>query len=70
SILSLGNMIDINFLAFLLMVMMVGHSLMSALLIRSVDGGSYFNSYIHFVGMVWLSAVSAEISFAAMSTML
>ncbi|MCZ7397205.1 MAG: type II secretion system F family protein [Candidatus Methanoperedens sp.] len=70
SIMALGNVVDINFLALLLMSMMVGHSLLSALLIRSVDGGSLFNCYIHFVGMVWLSAIAAEISFAAMVNML
>ena len=70
SIIALGNVVDINFLAFLLMTMMVGHSLLSALIIRAVDGGSLFNTYIHFVGMVWLSAIAAEISFAAMVHML
>ncbi|MFZ2410243.1 MAG: archaellar assembly protein FlaJ [Candidatus Methanoperedens sp.] len=65
SILSIGSVVDINFLALLLMSMMVGHSLLSALMLRAVDGGSLFNSYIHFVGMVWLSALAAEVSFAA-----
>ncbi len=70
SIIALGNVVDINFLALLLMSMMVGHSLLSALMVRAVDGGSLFNSYIHFVGNVWLSAIAAEISFAAMVHML
>ena len=70
SILSLGSAVDINFLALLLMCMMVGHSFMSSILIRAVDGGSLFNCYIHFVGMVWLSAIAAEVSFAAMVYML
>ncbi len=70
SILSLGSVVDINLLALLLMSMMVGHSLLSALMLRAVDGGSVFNSYIHFVGMVWLSAIAAEVSFAAMLRML
>ncbi len=71
SIFSLGsNSVDINLLALLLMSMMVGHSLLSALMLRAVDGGSVFNTYIHFVGMVWLSAVAAEISFVAMLHML
>jgi len=59
TIISLGGTIDINFLALLLMSMMVGHSLLSAMMLRAVDGGSVFNSYIHFVGMVWLSAIAA-----------
>lgn len=65
SILTLGNVIDINLLALFLMSMMVGHSLLCALMIRAVDGGSVFNSYIHFVGNVWLSAFAAEVSFMA-----
>jgi flagellar protein FlaJ len=51
------------------MAMMVGHSILSALLLRAVDGGSLFNCYIHFVGMVWLSAILAEISFVVMASM-
>ncbi len=69
-IIALNSVVDINLLALLLMSMMVGHSLLSALMLRAVDGGSLFNSYIHFVGMVWLSAVAAEVSFAAMIRML
>ncbi len=70
SILSLGGLADINLLSLLLMSMMVGHSLLSALMLRAVDGGSVFNSYIHFVGMVWLSAIAAEISFASIIHMI
>jgi len=44
--------------------------LLSALMLRAVDGGSVFNSYIHFVGMVWLSAIAAEVSFAAIVRLL
>jgi len=67
SILSLGSVMDINFLALLLMAMMVGHSILSAILLRAVDGGSMFNCYIHFVGMVWLSAILGEVSFVVMA---
>ena len=70
SIISLSSVVDINFLSLLLMTLMVGHSFLSAILLRAVDGGSIFNSYIHFVGMVWLSAISAELSFAAMVRLL
>lgn len=70
SILSLSNAVDINLISILLMSMMVGHSLLSALMVKAVDGGSVFNSYIHFVGMVWLSALAAEVSFVAMTHLL
>ncbi len=69
SIISLTSAMDINFLALLLMAMMVGHSFLSSLMLRAVDGGSLFNCYIHFVGMVWLSAIAAELSFIIMESL-
>jgi len=70
SIIALGNFVDLNLLALLLMSMMVGHALLSSLMLRAVDGGSFFNSYIHFAGMVWVSAIAAEVSFAAITRLL
>ncbi len=70
SILALGNFVDLNLLALLLMSMMVGNALLSSLMLRAVDGGSFFNSYIHFTGMVWVSAIAAEVSFAAITRLL
>ncbi len=49
---------------------MIGHSFMSALLIRIVDGGHMLSSTIDFVVMVWISAISAVVTIAAVSSLL
>lgn len=49
-------------MTFLIMAMLVGHSFLSAVLIRVVDGGNMFNLYTHFVGMLWVSALCAELT--------
>ncbi|MFZ3168403.1 MAG: type II secretion system F family protein, partial [Candidatus Methanoperedens sp.] len=54
----------------MLMIMMVCHSLMSAMLIRIVDGGHHFNTYTHFVGLVWISALTAELTIQGMGPLL
>ncbi|HEY9204842.1 MAG TPA: archaellar assembly protein FlaJ [Candidatus Methanoperedens sp.] len=61
---------DVGLMSTMLMFMMVGHSLMSAILIRVVDGGHHFNTYTHFVGLVWVSALTAEITVRSMSPLL
>jgi len=53
---------DVALLTSLLMGMMVLHSLLSAMLIRVVDGGHFFNIYTHFVGLIWVSSICGEIS--------
>ena len=53
-------MTDVSNLAlvsYLIFAAFVLHSLISAVLIRVIDGGHYLNSLIHFVFLVWLSAV-------------
>jgi len=54
----------------MLMFMMVCHSLISAMLIRVVDGGHHFNTYTHFVGLVWVSALTAELTLQGMGPLL
>ncbi|VVB94844.1 Type II secretion system (T2SS), protein F [uncultured archaeon] len=61
---------DVNLLTTMLMFMMVGHSLISAMLIRVVDGGHHFNTYTHFVGLVWVSAIAAEVTMRSMGPLL
>ncbi len=61
---------NIPLLTTLLMFMMVCHSLISAMLIRIVDGGHHFNTYTHFVGLVWISALSAELTVRGMTPLL
>jgi len=61
---------DIGLLTTLLMFMMVGHSLISAMLIRVIDGGHPFNTYTHLVGLVWVSALAAELTMRTMVPLL
>lgn len=61
---------NIPLMTTMLMIMMVCHSLMSAMLIRIVDGGHHFNTYTHFVGLVWISALTAELTLQGMGPLL
>ncbi|MCZ7401584.1 MAG: archaellar assembly protein FlaJ [Candidatus Methanoperedens sp.] len=61
---------NIPLMTSMLMVMMVCHSLISAMLIRVVDGGHHFNTYTHFVGLVWISALTAEVTLQGMGPLL
>ncbi len=61
---------NIDTLANMVMLIMVGHSLMSALLIRIVDGGHMLSSTIDFVIMVWISGVSAVFTMAGVASLL
>jgi archaellum biogenesis protein FlaJ (TadC family) len=40
------------------------------MLIRIVDGGHPFNTYTHFVGLVWISALTAELTMQGMGPLL
>jgi flagellar protein FlaJ len=59
---SAASAVNFDFMAFLIMAMLVGHSFLSAVLIRVVDGGHMFNIYTHFVAMLWVSAICAELT--------
>jgi flagellar protein FlaJ len=64
------NVGNINTLSNMVMAIMVGHSLMSAILIRIVDGGHMLSATIDFVIMVWISGASAVVTMAAVSSLL
>jgi len=61
---------DVALLTTLLMGMMVLHSLLSSLLIRVVDGGHFFNIYTHFVGLMWVSSICAEVALSSVAPIL
>ena len=61
---------NIPLMTTMLMIMMVCHSLISSMLIRIVDGGHHFNTYTHFVGLVWISALTAELTMQGMGPLL
>jgi flagellar protein FlaJ len=64
------NVGNIDTLSNMVMAIMVGHSLMSAILIRIVDGGHMLSATIDFVIMVWISGASAVVTMAAVSSLL
>lgn len=61
---------DIGLLTTMIMFMMVGHAFISASLIRVIDGGHFFNTYNHMVGLVWVSALAAEATIRGMVPLL
>ncbi len=61
---------NIELLTFLTMVMLLGHSFLSAVLMRVVDGGHMFNIYTHFVGLLWVSSLSAELTLKLIGPMI
>lgn len=61
---------SLDMLSNMVMLIMIGHSLMSALLIRIVDGGHMLSATIDFVIMVWISGASAVVTMAAVSSLL
>ncbi len=65
-----ASSVDVEFLTFLIMVMLVGHSYLSAVLLRVVDGGHMFNVYTHFIGQLWVSAICAELTLKLTGTMI
>lgn len=64
------NVGNISTLENMVLGIMIGHSLMSALLIRIVDGGHMLSSTIDFVIMVWISAISAVVTITSVSSLL
>ena len=62
--------INIDILYTLVTTIIISHSLLSAIMIRIVDGGNLLNGTTHFVLMVWIGAASAVICKASVSSLL
>ncbi len=54
--------VDLVLVAFLVMCILVAHSLASSLMVRVADGGNYFRSWVDFVGMYWVGALVSVVS--------
>ncbi|HML26023.1 MAG TPA: type II secretion protein F, partial [Methanomethylovorans sp.] len=61
---------DVEVLSLMVLLIMIAHSLMSALLIRVVDGGHLLSATIDFVIMVWISGITAVITKASIWSLL
>ena len=61
---------NIPLIEFLLVVVIMFSAMLSALMIRTVDGGHKINTYFHFVAMSWIAAVVAVLTRVVVSTFL
>lgn len=61
---------NIETLSLMVLFIMIAHSLMSAILVRVVDGGHMLSSTIDFVIMVWISGISAVVTRTAVWSLL
>ncbi len=64
------NIGDVEVLSLMVLLIMIAHSLMSALLIRVVDGGHLLSATIDFVIMVWISGITAVVTKASIWSLL
>ena len=53
---------DIDLIRYLLLVVILFNALLSAIMIRTVDGGNKSNSLIHFVLLTWLGCLTAVVT--------
>ncbi|WP_123537180.1 archaellar assembly protein FlaJ [Halosimplex salinum] len=53
---------NIPLIEFLLIIIIMFGAMLSALMIRTVDGGHKINTYIHFVALVWIGSITAAIT--------
>lgn len=53
---------DIDLIRYLLLVVILFNALLSAIMIRTVDGGNKSNSFIHFVLLTWLGCLTAVVT--------
>jgi flagellar protein FlaJ len=61
---------NIEILSLMVLFIMIAHSLMSAILVRVVDGGHMLSSTVDFVIMVWISGISAVVTRTAVTSLL
>ncbi len=49
--------VNIELISFMVIIILLAHSMASGLMIRIAEGGNYFRAYSDFVGMYWIAAV-------------
>ena len=64
------NVYDIPLITFLLVIIIMFGAMLSALMIRVTDGGHKANTYIHFVALSWLGALTAIVTKTLVSAFL
>ncbi|MFB6087866.1 MAG: flagellar assembly protein FlaJ, partial [Haloarculaceae archaeon] len=53
---------DIPLIEFLLIIIIMFGAMLSALMIRTTDGGHKMNTYIHFVALTWIGSITAIVT--------
>jgi flagellar protein FlaJ len=61
---------DLEIISILLLVIIIAHSVISAVAIRVVDGGHIFSSLTHFVIMMWIGSIVAVVTETLLNSML
>jgi flagellar protein FlaJ len=61
---------NIPLLEFLLIVVVMFSAVLSALMIRTIDGGHKMNTYIHFVSLCWIAALISIVTKSLVATFL
>jgi flagellar protein FlaJ len=61
---------NIPLIEFLLIIVIVFSAMLSALMIRTVDGGHKMNTYMHFVILTWIGAIVAIVTKIVVSSVI
>jgi flagellar protein FlaJ len=61
---------NIPLIEFLLVAVILFSAMLSALMIRTIDGGHKANSYLHFVLLSWIGAIIAVVTKVMVSSFL
>ena len=62
--------VNVELVSFIVLLILLLHSISSALMIRVADGGSYFRSYADMVGLFWVASLVSVLSEKALSSLL
>ena len=62
--------IDLALVGFLVIILMLVHSMASGLMLHIADGGNYFRTYSDLVGMFWIAAIVSVVAERALASLL
>lgn len=62
--------VDIALVGFMIIILMLAHSMASGLMLHIAEGGNYFRSYTDLVGMFWIAAVVSVAAQRALNSLL
>ncbi|MEA3201668.1 MAG: archaeal flagellar protein FlaJ [Thermoplasmata archaeon] len=62
--------VDLALISFMVIVLMLAHSMASGLMLHIADGGNYFRTYTDLVGMFWVAAIVSVVATNALGSLL